>query len=178
MARCKLKQNKKDNDVKFARSKGVQEEKRTMMERAEKCDSSDDKDEMESLINKVALMETKIEELVKKERNSREKQEKAAKVTAQLEQEVRSMREVLRRSFKVAPKDPGFPKSRKAMRNRQKKLEEDLASLVEQCATNAGNLAKVKLEQDDLSSQLEGLLIMEEEPRERKQRNLNLFIVL
>ena len=176
MARCKLKQNKKDNDVKFARSKGVQEEKRPMMERAEKCDSSDDKDEMESLINKVALMETKIEELVKKERNSREKQEK--EVTAQLEQEVRSMREILKRSFKVAPKDPGFPKSRKAMRNRQKKLEEDLASLVEQCATNAGNLAKVKLEQDDLSSQLEGLLIMEEEPRERKQRNLNLFIVL
>merc|ERR1719341_2363796 len=118
-------------------------------------------------MNKVALMETKIEELEKKERNSREKQETAAKVTTQLEQEVRSMREVLRRSFKVAPKDPGFPKSRKATRNRQKKLEEDLASLVEQCATNAGNLAKVKLEQDDLSSQLEGLLIMEEEPRER-----------
>ena len=177
MARCKLKQNKKDNDVKFARSKGVQEEKRTMMERAEKCDSTDDKDEMESLINKVALMETKIGELVKKKRNSREKQEKAAKVTAQFEQEVKSMREVLRISFKVAPKDPGFPKSRKAMRNRQKKLEEDLASLVEQCATNAGNLAKVKLEQDDLSSQLEELWIMEE-PRERTQRNLNLFIVL
>merc|ERR550519_3337574 len=64
-------------------------------------------------MNKVALLETKIEELVKKERNSREKQETAAKVTAQLEQEVKSMREVLRRSFKVAPKDPGFPKSRK-----------------------------------------------------------------
>merc|ERR550519_2982521 len=118
-------------------------------------------------MNKVALLETKIEELVKKERNSREKQETAAKVTAQLEQEVKSMREVLKRSFKVAPKDPGFPKSRKAMRNRQRKLEEDLASVMEQCAINAGNLAKVKLGQDDLSNQLEGLLLDMEKPRER-----------
>jgi len=167
MARSKLNQNRKDLDVKFARNKGVQDEERTMMEKAEKCNSSGDgKDEMESLQNKVALLETKIDELEEKERISREKQGKAAKVTAQLEQEVKSMREVLMRSFKVAPKDPFFPKSRKAMRKRQKQLEEDLASLGEHCAINAGNLAKVKLEQDDLSNQLEGLHIMEE-PRER-----------
>ena len=131
------------------------------------------------ILNKVALLETKIEELEKKERHSRGKLDKAAKVTANLEQEVSSMREVLvRRSFKKAPKDQGFPKSRKAMRNRQRKLEEDLASVMEQCAINAGNLAKVKLGQDDLFNQLEGLLLVMEKPRERTRRNLNLVIVL
>ena len=173
MARRKLQKNKKDNEVKFACNKRALEKERPMMEKAANWGSSAG---IESLLNKVALLEEKIDELEKKERNSRENQSKATKVTAQLEQEVRSMREVLKRSFKVPPKDPGFPKSRKAMRNQQKKLEEDLASLVEHCAINAGNLAKLRLEQEDLSNQLEGLHIMEE-PRERTQRNLNLCIV-
>ena len=67
------------------------------------------------------------------------------------------------------------------MRNQQKKLEEDLASLVEHCAINAGNLAKLRLEQEDLSNQLEGLFIMEDlrdRGPQRTQRNLYLFIVL
>lgn len=117
MVRSKLNQNRKDHDVKFARNKGVQDEERTMMEKAEKCNSSGDgKDEMESLQNKVALLETKIDELQEKERISREKQGKAAKVTAQLEQEVKSMREVLKRSFTVAPKDPGLAPTKRIRR--------------------------------------------------------------
>jgi len=159
MARRKLQKNKKDNNVKFARNERALEKERPMMEKAANWGSSAG---IESLLNKVALLEEKIDELEKKERNSRENQSKATKVTAQLEQEVRSMREVLKRSFKAPPKDPGFPKSRKAMRNRQKQLEEDLASLVEHCAINAGHLAKLRLQQEDLSNQLEGLFIMED----------------
>jgi len=165
MVGCKTKQ-KKDNKVKVAQSKRVQEKERLEMEngKPKNCNicAGDEKDEMEMLLNKVELLETKME---KNESNAREKQGKDAKLAEKVQQDVRSMKRILKKSFKLAPKDQGFPKSRKAMRktmeNQQKKLREDLAGVVE-CCTNIGeNLAKVKQEQDNLSKQLEELQIVE-----------------
>jgi len=161
VAGCKPKQKKEDNEAKLAQSKRVQEKMETG-KKTKKCDSSGDgKDEIQSLLNKVTLLEKKIEELEKKESSLKKTQKKAAKVTGQVQQDVKTVKGLLKKSFKVAPKDHGFPKSRKAMRNQQKKLEEDLAKVAEHCANIEENLGKVKQEQDNLSDQLGGLLIVE-----------------
>ena len=177
MVGCKTKQ-KKDNKVKVAQSKRVQEKERLEMEngKPKNCNicAGDEKDEMEMLLNKVELLETKME---KNESNAREKQGKDAKLAEKVQQDVRSMKRILKKSFKLAPKDQGFPKSRKAMRrkieNQQKKLQEELESVVEHSANIEENLSKVKQEQDNLSKKLEELLIVEK--LERTQRSLNLF---
>jgi len=151
MGGCKQKQKKKGKEVKLARDKRVEESKKTHVEesKVKKCDPSDgDKDKIELLLNKVVLLETKIEELEDKERTQKDKQEKAAKVNAELQQDVRTVR--------------------KTMENQQMKLQVDLASVKEYCAKIEENLSKVKQEQDNLNNQLKGLLILER--IERSQR--------
>ena len=177
MVGCKTKQ-KKDNKVKVAQSKRVQEKERLEMEngKPKNCNicAGDEKDEMEMLLNKVELLETKIGKM---ESDASKKQGKDAKLAEKVQQDVRSMKRILKKSFKLAPKDQGFPKSRKAMRrkieNQQKKLQEELESVVEHSANIEENLSKVKQEQDNLSKKLEELLIVEK--LERTQRSLNLF---
>ena len=159
MGGCKQKQKKKGKEVKLARDKRVEESKKTHVEesKVKKCDPSDgDKDKIELLLNKVVLLETKIEELEDKERTQKDKQEKAAKVNAELQQDVRTVR--------------------KTMENQQMKLQVDLASVKEYCAKIEENLSKVKQEQDNLNNQLKGLLILERiERSQRIQRSLNLI---
>ena len=96
-----------------------------------------------------------VDEMEKGERNLREKQNKAAKVTTQVKQEVRTMKEALRMSFKEkAPKVSTFPKSNKAMREtmkgQQEEMADDLLRVVERCASLERNLLIVKQEQDGL----------------------------
>ena len=160
MGGCKQKQKKKGNEVKLARDKRVEETKKINAEDSKdrKCHpSNDDKDKIELLLNKVMLLETKIDELEDKERSWEDKQEEAAKVTADLQQDVSAVRET--------------------MENQQTKLQRDLVSVVEHCAIVEENLGKVKQEQDNLSNQMKGLLILERiERTERTQRSLNLII--
>ena len=62
------------------------------------------------------------------------------------------------------------------MENQQKKLQEELESVVEHSANIEENLSKVKQEQDNLNNQLKGLLILERiERSQRIQRSLNLI---
>ena len=151
-------QKQKRNEVKLAPNAQSQEKGGTDMENDKVKDgdtSVEGEDQTKLLLNKMILLETRIDEMEKGERNLREKQNKAAKVTTQVEQEVRTMKEALRMSFKEkAPKVSTFPKSNKAMREtmkgQQEEMAEELLRVVERCASLERNLLIVKQEQDGL----------------------------
>ena len=151
-------QKQKRNEVKLAQNAQSQEKRGTDMENEKVKDgdtSVKGEDQTKLLLNKMILLETRIDEMEKGERNLREKQNKAAKVTTQVEQEVRTMKEALRMSFKEkAPKVSTLPKSNKAMRETMKGQQEEMADellrVVERCASLERNLLIVKQEQDGL----------------------------
>ena len=174
-------QKQKRNEVKLAQNAQSQEKRGTDMEndKVKDGDTSDEgEDQTKLLLNKMILLETRIDEMEKGERNLREKQNKAAKVTTQVEQEVKTMKEALRMSFKEkAPKVRTFPKSNKAMREtmkrQQEKWTEELLKVVELCASLEKNLLILKQEQDALNTQLKRLLFSERVERNQKCLNLS-----
>ena len=128
-------QKQKRNEVKLAQNAQSQEKRGTDMENEKVKDgdtSVKGEDQTKLLLNKMILLETRIDEMEKGERNLREKQNKAAKVTTQVEQEVRTMKEALMRmSFKKkAPKVSTLSKSNKAMRETMKDIQKKKDQLV------------------------------------------------